>query len=118
MRAATKNEIATLEREGYSSGWQDGLMSRECAPPYSKHSVQGRKYLAGHKAGKQHREFLNARGMRHVTNSIEKTDSGWCWTVMVEGNLAASGSGKTRKQAEGMAESMSIEKAFCPSPSA
>ncbi len=91
-------------------------MMRECAPPFSVHSVQGRKYLAGYKAGKQHREFLNARGMRHVSRSVEKTGSGWHWTVLVEGQLAASGCEKTRKQAEGIAESTAIDKAFPPSP--
>ncbi len=115
-KAATKDEIETLAREGHSLGWQDGLMMRECAPPFSVHSVQGRKYLAGYKAGKQHREFLNARGMRHVSRSVEKTGSGWHWTVLVEGQLAASGCEKTRKQAEGIAESTAIDKAFPPSP--
>ncbi|HBO5514554.1 TPA: hypothetical protein L4559_003447 [Pseudomonas aeruginosa] len=117
LRAATKGEIEALEREGYSLGWQDGLMYRDCTPPYSAHSVQGRKYLAGHKAGKQHREFLNARGMKHVCSSVEKTGAGWRWTVLVEGQIVANGCEKTRKQAEGVAESVSIDKTFSPNSS-
>lgn len=112
VRAATKKEIEILEKEGFSKGWHDGLMNQECAPPFPARSIQARKYLDGHKAGKQHRAFLNARGMSHVSRSVEKTEAGWSWTVLVEGRIAAGGCEKTRKLAEGLAESTAIEEAF------
>ncbi|KSQ21653.1 hypothetical protein APB26_32225 [Pseudomonas aeruginosa] len=112
IRTATRAEVSKMEKQGYSGGWRDGLMSRECAPPYPSHSIQGRKYQDGHKAGLAHRDFLHSRGMRHVTTLVEKGHEGWRWTVVVEEELAAAGCERTRRAAEGMAETAAIESSF------
>lgn len=112
IRTANQAEVSAMEKQGYSIGWRDGLMSRECASPYPSHSVQGRKYLDGHKAGLAHRDFLTARGMRHVTKLVEKGHEGWRWTVVAEEELAAAGCERSRKAAEAMAETAAIESTF------
>lgn len=112
IRAATNDEVSELEKQGYTLGWRDGLMSREEAMPFSPRSIQARKYREGHKAGQAHREFLRARGMRYVSRLVEKSDDGWRWTVVVEEQLAEAGCEGTRKAAEAQAESAAIDNAF------
>ncbi|HEP8970265.1 TPA: hypothetical protein VDU83_002603 [Pseudomonas aeruginosa] len=112
IRTASQGEISAMEKQGYSVGWRDGLMCRDCTPPFPSHSLQNRKYRDGHKAGLAHRDFLRTRGMRHVTKLVEKCHEGWRWTVVVEEELAAAGCEGSRRAAEGMAETAAIESAF------
>lgn len=112
MRTATHDEINSMQRQAHECGWQDGLMRRECTAPYPQQSMQARKYMAGYKAGAGHRAFLNARGMRYVTRTVEKRAGGWYWSVSVEGSIEAQGQERTRKIAEQDAESKAVELAF------
>lgn len=117
MRTATQAEITALEQEAHSRGWDDGVMRRECAAPYPDRSMLARKYRAVYVAGEQHRKFLSMRSMRLVRQDVQRDGAGWRWRVLVEGVESVSGSEKTRKLAEGAAESVAVDLAFKPAAS-
>lgn len=108
IRTATKTEIQALQAKAFAEGREDALKG-ESRSIYPANSIGARSYQNGQLAGKQHRAFLDARGMKWIQQVIERNPlGGWQWSVTIEGTRVASGCAQSQKRASIAAEDAAL----------
>ena len=95
-----------------SAGFEKGITRQLPVHPYIMRSTAAREFMEGFKAGRERREWLDARGQRRTRTVIERDPAGgWRWEFYIENSIHAQGWQRSEKTASQAAEDAAADAA-------
>lgn len=94
------------------AGFEAGIQRQLPRHPYMMGSTPAREFMAGFRAGRERRAWLDARGQRRTRTVIERDPAGgWRWEFLIENTLHGQGWQRTEKAASQEAEAAAMDAA-------
>ena len=99
-----------MDNSARRAGFEKGIQRQLPAHPYLMRSTAAREFMEGFKAGRERRDWLNARGQRRTRTVVVRDPSGgWRWEFYIENSIHAQGWQRSEKAAGQAAENAAMD---------